>query len=247
MPVADVQHAALLDRPALLDAATGEYAGTDIGAEIEAEIEADLAALLGPAADPLPRDPAPRDGREGPARARRPAATAHPLVSKDTASLVAEALAAAAPASPGALPAAPGVPSPPPGALPVPDGDLPGRMRACLPHWVHSGLGTRRRRPVTVEQHLLLTERVLRRTGWAATGRRDRTAGGRRCILGAQHLLHSLGYGDVETARRAGEHIDRALAAMGQSGPFWVWNDQPHVHEALVHRALRRAALLSRP
>ncbi|GAA2484766.1 hypothetical protein GCM10010406_21270 [Streptomyces thermolineatus] len=158
-------------------------------------------------------------------------APAHPLLTKTTAQLVAEALHA----DPATGPA---------DAVPVPD--LPGRWRAALPHWIHHHLGTRPRLAIPAHHHLLLTSRALERTGWAATGARDRTLTGRRCILGAQHLLHSLGYGDLATIETAGRHIQRALAEMRQGDqPYWVWNDKPHVHPGLVHHVLGQAARLA--
>ncbi|RAJ41898.1 hypothetical protein K388_07506, partial [Streptomyces sp. KhCrAH-43] len=109
--------------------------------------------------------------------AARTRTTAHPLVTKTTQQLVAEALADA------------------PVAAAVP---LPGRVLRMLPDWVLSIPAVRHRhggaRAVTVTEHLELTALVIERYGWAQNA--HRTTGGRRCILGAQAVLYRLGWGD---------------------------------------------------
>lgn len=134
-----------------------------------------------------------------------PSRTAHRLVSVPTAVLVAEAVGAQ---SASAGPVLPG------GAWRV----LPDRLLALRPH---------RRTPVTVAQHLHLTATVLEQWGWARSGTRIRTTTGRRCILGAQAVVHRLGYGDQADGFEAGRQIQGALTRRGISMPYPQWNELP--------------------
>ncbi len=102
------------------------------------------------------------------------------------------------------------------------------------------GHRTGTRRAVTVAQHLELTALVLQRYGW--TQRSLRTAGGRRCILGAQAVLYRLGYGDERTAEEAGRWIQGVLRRRGISSPYWAWQDGPGRTEVEVLHLLREAA-----
>ncbi|MEV6328524.1 hypothetical protein [Streptomyces sp. NPDC051909] len=135
--------------------------------------------------------------------------TAHPLVTKTTAELVAEAL--------GTTPAH--------AAAPVLT--APARALRILPDWalnfpllrqLHGG-----GRQISVAEHLELTALVIERYGWHQGALRS--ASGRRCILGAQAVLFRLGYGDETTALAAGHHIQTALAARGTTEPYHRWND----------------------
>jgi hypothetical protein len=71
-----------------------------------------------------------------------------------------------------------------------------------------------------------LAAMVLEKYGWTGAGK-TRTRSGTRCIAGAFRLLVDLGYGDMDTVRAAGTHLDAALAASGQRGPYYEWNDRP--------------------
>ncbi|WP_327162041.1 hypothetical protein [Streptomyces zaomyceticus] len=135
--------------------------------------------------------------------------TAHPLVTKTTAELIAEALGTtqAAPAAPVLNP--------------------PARALRLLPDWVlnfpllrqlHGG-GQR----ISVAEHLELTALVIERYGWHRGALRSTS--GRRCILGAQAVLFRLGYGDETTALAAGHRLQTVLAARGISEPYHRWND----------------------
>ena len=151
--------------------------------------------------------------------------TAHPLVTKTTDQLVAEALAptthqAAAPAL-----------------------AAPSRKWRILPDWtlalvrqLHAG----QTRHITVAQHLELTAIVIQQHGWARG--RLRTASGGRCILGAQYVLRQLGYGDDNTAAEAGRHLTRVLAARGIQQPIHQWNDHPDRTQTEVLHLIREAA-----
>lgn len=158
-----------------------------------------------------------------------PARTAHRLVSVPTAALVAEALGAQ-PAA--ALPAGPVLPG---GVWRV----LPDRLLA-----LHPGRRAERldRLRIPVTQHLVLTAAVLTEWGWAQSGTRRRTVAGGRCILGAQHALHCLGYGTEHTAAEAGRRIQGALANRGITMRYPAWNEQPHVTAAQVIGVVRAAA-----
>ncbi|MGW0032109.1 DUF6197 family protein [Streptomyces sp. NPDC003314] len=151
--------------------------------------------------------------------------TAHPLVTKTTAQLVAEALAGAA-----------DEPDPAPVLTP------PSRALRILPDWALSLLGHRQaaRQAVTVAQHLELTALVIQRYGW--TQRSLRSTSGRRCILGAQAVLVRLGYGDEHTAEEAGRRIQNVLNSRGISSPYWAWQDGPDRTQTDVLHLIRQAA-----
>lgn len=136
-----------------------------------------------------------------------PARTAHRLVSVPTAALVEEALGGQT-AAPSSGPVLPG------GAWRV----LPDRLLALRPH---------RRTAVTVAEHLHLTATVLEQWGWAQSGGRIRTTTGRRCILGAQAVVHRLGYGDQAAGFEAGRQIQGTLTRRGISMPYPQWNELP--------------------
>ncbi|MEW5658336.1 hypothetical protein ABGT92_23820 [Streptomyces cinereoruber] len=155
--------------------------------------------------------------------------TAHPLVTKTTAQLVAEALAEQA------------EPEQAPALTP------PSRALRILPDWALSLLGHRQatRQDVTVAEHLELTALVIQRYGW--TQRTLRTTSGRRCILGAQAVLYRLGYGDEQTAEEAGRRIQGVLGQRGISASFWAWQDGPERTEVEVLHLLREAAHCQHP
>ena len=115
---------------------------------------------------------------------------------------------------------------------------LPGRLRAMLPEQLH------RRRTVqhiSVARHLELTLEVLERYGWARTGDYWRTVGGKRCILGAQMLLLSLGYGDHDTMRQAGGYLNHQLRARGVSQGYEEWNENVRRDWGDVRHLMQRA------
>ncbi|MER7623930.1 hypothetical protein [Streptomyces sp. NPDC126503] len=138
--------------------------------------------------------------------------TAHPLVTKTTAQLVAEALHTPT--------------NEPPVA--TPELTVPHRLWRILPDWALAITPARRLhgagRPITVTQHLELTMLVIQQYGWHRGALRSRT--GRRCILGAQAVLYRLGYGDEHTARDAGARIQAVLTARGITEPYHRWNDR---------------------
>jgi hypothetical protein len=158
-----------------------------------------------------------------------PARTAHRLVTVPTARLVEEALA-----PPATVPA------------PVEAVRLPGRAWRVLPDRLLA-LRPHRRVEVTVRQHLALTAIVLEQWGWAQTGTRGRarTTSGRRCILGAQHAVHALGYGDEHDVAEAGRQIQGTLAARGITLAYDYWNELPGTTHrdalALIHEAAKGA------
>ncbi|MBP2581840.1 hypothetical protein J3A78_002318 [Streptomyces sp. PvR006] len=135
--------------------------------------------------------------------------TAHPLVTKTTAELIAEAL---------------GTPIP---AVAAPVLAAPARALRLLPDWVLNfpllrqlhGAGRR----IGVAEHLELTALVIERYGWHRGSLRS--ASGCRCILGAQAVLFRLGYGDETTALAAGHRLQAVLAARGITEPYHRWND----------------------
>jgi len=115
---------------------------------------------------------------------------------------------------------------------------LPGKLRAMLPEQLH-----RRRavQHVSVARHLELTLEVLERYGWAKTGTCWRTVGGRRCILGAQMLLLSLGYGDRDTMRQAGGYLNHQLRSRGVSQGYEEWNENVRRDWGDVKHLMQRA------
>ncbi|GGU91075.1 hypothetical protein GCM10010275_30150 [Streptomyces litmocidini] len=153
--------------------------------------------------------------------------TAHPLVTKTTAQLVAEALA-----TPEATPDT---------AAPVLT--APRRLWRIIPDWAIALTPARRLhgagRAVTVQQHLELTALVIQQYGWNPRGLRSRS--GTRCILGAQAVLYRLGYGDENTALAAGARLQSVLAARGITEPFHAWNDRPGRTEGEVLQLIREA------
>ncbi|MFD9503931.1 hypothetical protein [Streptomyces sp. NPDC060035] len=157
--------------------------------------------------------------------AARTRTTAHPLVTKTTQELVAEALGTQAPATAPAL-------------------ELPGRMLRILPDWVLGFPIVRHRhttaRPVTVAEHLELTALVIERYGWARGT--HRTTSGRRCILGAQAVLYRLGIGDESTVDRAGQRLQAVLRSRSCTLPYHRWNDMPDRTQGEVIALLRTAA-----
>lgn len=162
--------------------------------------------------------------------AARARTTAHPLVTKTTAELIAEALGTPAPAeAPAVL-------------------ELPGRVLRVLPDWVLRFPLVRHRhggaRHITVAEHLELTALVIERYGWAQGT--HRTTSGRRCILGAQAVLYRLGLGDETTVAAAANRLQAVLAARGCTLPYARWNDLPGRTEtdvlALIRTAARTAA-----
>ncbi|MER7517798.1 hypothetical protein [Streptomyces sp. NPDC126499] len=151
--------------------------------------------------------------------------TAHPLVTKTTNQLIAEALAGQT-----TTPAAPTL-------------TTPGRMWRILPDWalalvrqLHAG----QTRHITVEQHLHLTTLVIEQYGWKRGALR--TTSGRRCILGAQAVLYRLGYGDHHTAQAAGRAMQNILARRGITDPYHRWNDQHGRTQTEVLHLIREAA-----
>ncbi|MEV6245237.1 hypothetical protein AB0M38_03405 [Streptomyces sp. NPDC051742] len=156
--------------------------------------------------------------------------TAHPLVTKTTAELVAEAL---------------GTPAP---AVAAPVLAAPARALRLLPDWVLDFPLLRRLhgggRQVGVAEHLELTALVIERYGWHRGSLRSTS--GRRCILGAQAVLFRLGYGDETTARTAGHHLQTVLAARGISEPYHRWNDATGRTRTEVLALVRTAAAHAR-
>ncbi|MFE7510177.1 hypothetical protein ACFU8I_02950 [Streptomyces sp. NPDC057540] len=137
--------------------------------------------------------------------------TAHPLVTKTTAELVAEALQAPA-ADPDTT--APALAAPARWWRIIPDWAL-----ALTPARHLHGAG----RQITVTQHLELTALVLQQYGHHRGGLRSRS--GRRCILGAQAVLFRLGYGDEATAEAAGRAMQNILRRRGVEEAYHAWND----------------------
>lgn len=158
--------------------------------------------------------------------AARTRTTAHPLVTKTTAELIAEALGTAPAEAAAAAP------------------ELPGRALRLLPDWVLRFPIVRHRhggaRAVTVAEHLELTALVIERYGWAQ--RTHRTRSGRRCILGAQAVLFRLGIGDETTVAAAANHLQNVLRSRGCTAPYATWNDHPDRTEADVLALIRTAA-----
>jgi len=167
--------------------------------------------------------------------AARGRATAHPLVTATTEELVRAALAE--------------LDSEPHHFDPGPQ--LPGGLWKVLPdrllalHPGRRGEVVERLR-ITAAEHLELTALVLERWGWAQTGGRIRTTGGRRCILGAQRVLFALGYGTQDTAITAGAHLNAALRARGIHQPYPAWNELPGVDQDQVLTLVRDAAAAAR-
>ncbi|MGW1928642.1 DUF6197 family protein [Streptomyces sp. NPDC001919] len=156
--------------------------------------------------------------------------TAHPLVTKTTAELIAEAL--------GTTPA----------AVAAPVLTAPARTLRILPDWVlnfpllrqlHGG-----GRRIGVAEHLELTALVIERYGWHRGTLRSTT--GRRCILGAQAVLFRLGYGDETTAIAAGHRLQAVLTQRGITEPYHRWNDATDRTLGEVLALIRTAATNAR-
>jgi hypothetical protein len=156
-----------------------------------------------------------------------PARTAHRLVSLPTAVLMAQAVSGQG-AAPVEVPALPG------GLWRI----LPDRLLALRPR---RGDALERLR-ITPAEHLAFTGAVLERWGWAHTGGRIRTRGGRRCILGAQTVVYRLGYGTEHTAAEAGRLMDGVLASRGETRPYHEWNESPRVTREDALALVREAA-----
>ncbi|WP_428957983.1 DUF6197 family protein [Streptomyces sp. cg35] len=155
------------------------------------------------------------------ARARATAApkTAHPLVTKTTDQLVAEALRTV-PAAEDKLSSATLRP--------------PARFLRRLPLWALP-LTRRTVRQITVAEHLELTALVIEWWGWAQQTERD--AKGARCIVGAQRALVALGYGDAATMTAATIWLCDLVG-----GAYEPWNDHPDRTRDQVLNLLRTAA-----
>ncbi|GAA3478436.1 DUF6197 family protein [Streptomyces yanii] len=157
--------------------------------------------------------------------AARTRTTAHPLVTKTTQELIAEALGTQAPATAPAL-------------------ELPGRVLRILPDWILAFPIVRHRhggaRQVTVAEHLELTALVIERYGWAQGTHRTRS--GRRCILGAQAVLYRLGIGDETTVAAAGQRLQAVLTKRGCTLTYAQWNDMPGRTESEVLALIRTAS-----
>ncbi|MDK1473643.1 hypothetical protein QNO07_09445 [Streptomyces sp. 549] len=146
--------------------------------------------------------------------------TAHRLVTRTTADLVAEALAS--------------VPAP------APVLDVPPSYLRWLPDRVWRTAGHARAvRPVSVPEYLALTARVLERHGWTQGAYRTRS--GRRCIAGDFQLLHWLGYGDEATADGAARAVAVVLASRGVTVPFAEWQDRSGIRREHVLNVLNDA------
>lgn len=153
--------------------------------------------------------------------------TAHPLVSKTTAELVAEALQQPAVETTTAAPEL------------VP----PARWMRIIPDWALAITPARRLhgagRAITVTQHLQLTALVIQRYGHHRGALRSTT--GRRCILGAQAVLFRLGYGDERTAEAACQQLQNALRRRGINEPYYQWNDRSERTQSDVLALIRDA------
>jgi hypothetical protein len=159
------------------------------------------------------------------ARARATApATAHPLVTKTTQALVDEALGALGNQA----------------AAPAPQLQAPAAILRVLPDKLLKRLRRGPSRQVSVQEHLELTALVIERYGWSHGTLR--TPSGRRCIAGAQTVLHHLGYGDKRVVDEAGRHLDAVLQERGQHGPYYEWNDRPGRRREEVLDLVRTAA-----
>ncbi|WP_406401605.1 hypothetical protein OH805_21215 [Streptomyces sp. NBC_00879] len=159
-------------------------------------------------------------------------ATAHPLVTKTTSELVAEALA--------------GLDTPQAPAAKAPQLTPPSALLRRLPEWVLSlpllrawhGGG----RPITAAEHLELTALVIERFGWARGT--ERGSDGQRCLIGAQYALTRLGYGDIATVHTASTVLQDTLGHA--AGSYVVWNDHPARTRDQVLTLVRTAAATAR-
>lgn len=163
--------------------------------------------------------------------AARARATAHPLVTKTTDELVAEALCqldtAPAPAE-------------------APRLTAPSALLRRFPDWALSlplmrawhGGG----RFITAAEHLELTALVIERFGWSHKA--ERGDKGERCIIGAQFALFRLGYGDHQTMRLASTYLQQTLGVT--AGSYVVWNSHPDQTRDQVLKLVRAAATAAR-
>lgn len=153
--------------------------------------------------------------------------TAHPLVTKTTDQLIAEALA-----TPEAV-----------DEQRTPTLTAPRRLWRIIPDWALALTPARRLhgagRPITVTQHLELTALVLQQYGHHRGGLRSRS--GRRCILGAQAVLFRFGYGDEETAIAAGKQLQNVLRRRGINEAYHQWNDRPERSAGEALQLIREA------
>ncbi|MGW6557904.1 DUF6197 family protein [Streptomyces hydrogenans] len=153
--------------------------------------------------------------------------TAHPLVTKTTAELIAEALQAPAVET----------------ITAAPELAVPARWWRIIPDWALAITPARRLhgagRAITVTQHLQLTALVIQRYGHHRGGLRS--ASGRICMLGAQRVLFRLGYGDEQTAEEAGRQIQNALRRRGIDEPYHQWNDRAERETGDVLQLIRDA------
>lgn len=165
--------------------------------------------------------------------AARVRTTAHPLVTKTTQELIAEAL---------------GTPLAPADPAPAPVLTAPSRLLRLLPDWVLSFPVLRQLhgggRAITAAEHLELTALVIEQYGWASG--KLHTHSGRRCILGAQAVLYRLGYGDESTVHAAAAHLQAVLAGRGITQPYHRWNDAPGRTREEVLYLVRQAASAAR-
>lgn len=152
--------------------------------------------------------------------------TAHRLITKTTAQLVAEALG-----------------TPTAAADPAPVLQAPPAMLRHFPNWA-LGLPMVRSRfggggqHVTVAQHLNLTAAVIERWGWAQGCLRTRNG---ICIEGAQFVLLRLGYGNGDTLHAATNHLHQLFTNAG-AGSLTAWNDHPDRTQVQVLNLLNLAA-----
>lgn len=154
--------------------------------------------------------------------------TAHPLVTKTTAELVAEALGSGTTVE----------------SLSAPALEPPSKLLRILPDWIMAFPLLRQfhaaGRQIGVAEHLELTALVIEKHGWARGALR--TPSGRVCMLGAQRILYRLGYGDENTAQAAGTQIQNELVRRGVTEPFHSWNDMIGRTENEVLGVIRAAA-----
>ncbi|MET9484785.1 hypothetical protein [Streptomyces sp. NPDC006638] len=153
--------------------------------------------------------------------------TAHPLLSKTTAELVAEALGT--------------VQAPAAGSAPVLK--LPGAWVSRLPRWAQGSLKSvyGGGRSISASDCLDLAALVVDRA-WTQGDLRGRR--GAVCIDGALSFLLSTGYGDIHTGRQAAAFLQSTLG--DQAGAYTVWNDRPGRTRAEVVRLIRTAAARAR-
>lgn len=151
--------------------------------------------------------------------------TAHPLVSKTTDQLIAEALASVPPIKR------------------TRSHPLPHDLWRVAPDWVVAARRMVRSNTtyeISAQEHIQLIIAIIERWGWSKG--KLRTKSGCRCIAGSQLLLLRMGYGTKDTLRSAGLRIQSVLHSRGTSDPYWEWNDQPRRTKREVLDVLREAA-----